>query len=373
MANEGDQLKDQILLYRNLLWAYQLEQYEDAVLKQTILPALDKARREIINELDRDWPYQREDERNNAILSELQNLTFGVQAQLSGDIAEAAAVASELSLAEHGKILSFNGAVADSAVGFNFVQLSAEQLLSLAVTTPVGGRLLEDWVGIAFEKHLIEDIKRDILAGMLKGESTKKLVDRIQDGFGGTRRDIISLVRTHVADANNRAAQAVYEANSDIVKEVEWSSTLEISTKSGFGVCPRCLSLDGRTWKLGEPHPPIPLHNRCRCFLLAKTISYKGLGLNIPELREAARPYTIRKPENIDAGRHKSILEVGQYRGIGAEFVKSKGDKYLLNVMGPGRKALYDAGKIDFEDLVDERGNLRLLKKNKDGEVVGLE
>lgn len=369
MATEGDQLKDLIILSRQVIWQYQIEDYTNATLRQ-IIPALDQARNEIMQEL-----YKKEgivtNERGEALLDELRSLTLGIQMQLGNDVEAAATIVAEKSLSEYGKILSFDGAIAET-VGFNFVQLSASQLKAF-VAEPFQGAQMQTWISNIFRAKLTDEIRQELLAGYFKGESYKKLVDRIDVGFNSVRSEVITQARTFIADVNNRASEAVYKANSDIIKWEEWNATLEVSLKSGTSTCIRCASKDGIRFPIGSDHIRPPLHFRCRCFMTPVTKTYKELGLNIPELREKARPFTEREGKPIDTGLTRRILDVGQHKGDFESFLKTRGEGYQKELLGPSRFKLWESGKIKFRDFTDKDGNTRLLKKNKAGDVIGLE
>jgi SPP1 gp7 family putative phage head morphogenesis protein len=363
----GNDLKDLILLARQVIWQYQLEAYQVETLK-TILKTLDKARNEIVLELDRmavlapGADYYAIQKHQIELLGELSDMTLGIQYQLTNDIYQASAVAGELSFKEYGDILSFDGKLAET-VGFNFVQVSASQLQSMILGTPVGGHLLNDWVSRTFQHNLFDDIKDEITNGYLQGEGYKGLVKRIEQGFDITKRDAITLTRTYVAEVNNKAAESVYKANADIVESEEWCATLEVSMKSGSSTCLRCAALDGRSWPINEPHIRPPLHPRCRCFLQCRTKTYKELGLNIPELEEMARLYTERDGKlNIDVGGTRHIIDVGQFQGKFKDFLETRDRKYKESLIGPNRLELLEKGKIKFDDLVDENGDIVLLK-----------
>jgi len=126
-----------------------------------------------------------------------------------------------------------------------------------------------------------------------------------------------------------------------------------------------CASLDGRVWDLNEPHPTAPIHPRCRCFLLPKTDTYKNLGLDIDELKSNIRPYTER-------GDKRKIIEAGQFVGDFEGFLKSRDKKYQMDFLGPNRYKLWKSGKIKIKDLSDKNGVVKLLKKDKDGNYIGL-
>lgn len=355
----GDSIKDLIILARHVQWQYKLENYTVESLK-SITKVLNQARNELYDEITR-RDMRLSPGREGQVLQELNDLTLGIQQILTQDIAEAAQIAGQASLREYGSILSFDGRLAET-VGFSFVSLSSEQIQSMILDTPVGGRKLEDWVSRAFDREMIEKIKEEVSAGVFKGEGTSKLADRIRTGFNMLDHEAITLTRTYVASMNNRAAESVYKANSDIVKWEEWNATLEVSTKSGRGTCFQCAALDGQRWRLDEPHPRPLAHPRCRCFMVPVTASYRELGLDIDELKRAARPFTVRNGIPVDVGRSKTILKAGQFTGSAEEFIRKQGPLYMKNVVGPNRKALIDAGKIKFQDLVDKDGNIILLK-----------
>lgn len=366
-----------IQLSRNVVWRYQLDQYEDEALK-LLLKNVTRAQGEILRELDlrarglfgkglTQWS----EERSLALLDELADLIIGLRAQLAGNIAEITSHAGERSYLTHNNIASWDGKVR----GWNDVALSAAQVKSLALTTPVGGRLLEDWVGRAIDSTLVSGIKDEIVTGMLKGEGYPALISRIRDGFGMAEREVITLTRTYVQSANVGAQQAVYEANKGVVKGVKWVATLELGGFGGKkgGTCLMCASLDGREWKWGEPRPECPLHPRCRCLLTPITLTWRELGLDVDEMEQAYRPWTRRTPENIDAGGTRTILEHGLHGGDYSTWFNGLSKPDRLDIVGPGRFKLMEAGKIDFEDLVDPAtGRLRLLRKNRSGTVVGL-
>jgi len=358
----GERLKDLIILSRQIAHHYQLEDYTDEALKP-VLKALEVGRKELIEQIGwRDFrlPAGHEDE----LLESLSDMTFGIQNKLTGDIVESASVAGQASYKEYGDILSFKGKLTDT-VGFNFVSVAPAQLKAMVLETPMGGRLLTDWVGRTFEGAIAAEMDTSILTGYLKGEGIEKIVNRLTGAFDIIKRDAESLTRTYIADANNSAAKSVYDANSDIVDAEEWCATLEFNSVPGRGTCMSCGLLDGRVFKLDEPHVRPPKHPNCRCFMLCKTKSYRDLGLNIDELKDAARPYTTRDG--------KKILKAGQFDGNFEDFFNSKGVTFQKGLVGPNRLRLMKEGKVEFSDLVDDAGDIRLLRKGKDGGYVGIE
>jgi len=350
----GNKLKDQIILVRQVQWQYQLDRYTTESLIH-IQKSLDKGRNELVQALAHPGfkaPHEQ------ALLEELNDLTLGIQQKLTNDINQASAIAGEASVKKYGDIISFDGRVS----GFNMIALSPEQLSGM-VNAPVGGRLLGDWVGRSFSTALQTQMESEILTGYLKGEGIQKLTRRFRDAFGIVKKDAETLTRTWIAEVNNDAAHKVYKANQDIITGEEWCATLEVNTKSGRGTCLQCAGLDGRVYPVNDDHIRPPLHNNCRCFLIPRTKSYRDLGLDIDELKEVARPYTIKHGGKIGGG--------GNYDGTFEDWIFTQPKKYQLEVLGPNRLRLINEGKIKFQDLVDENGNVVLLKRGKDG-YVGL-
>jgi hypothetical protein len=243
-------------------WQDQLDGFTEASLKP-LLKAVGQAQNEIMAELEARAkgalfvPSTWDEERSMALLDELGSMTQGIENYLTGHIADMAGHAGSASLAMHGDILSWDG-----RVPFQALALTAAQVRSLAIETPVGGRLLQDWVGRTFDRNMVSGIKNEIMAGMLKGEGYPDLVDRIMQGWDMTRTEAVTLARTYVQSANVGAMQSVYAANRDIVKGERWCATLEVGGKRGRGTCLQCAALDGNEYIYPEKPPACPLHHR---------------------------------------------------------------------------------------------------------------
>lgn len=365
------EFQELVLLYRNIVWRYQLDSYEDEALK-IILAAVTLAERNILARLREqgasltDWNEQR----SLALLDELSDLTLGLRATLVRSITTVATRVGVASYLTHNAITSFDGRV----VPFNSVALSATQMRSLVEDTPVGGHLLSEWVDRTFDQAVVSGIREEILAGRMLGEGYEELVSRITDGFNIVRRDAITLTRTYVQSANVGAMEAVYEANREVVKGVRWSAVMEIGTRPGRGTCLRCAALDGQEFKWGEPRPPCPMHARCRCVLVPWMRTWRELGLDVEEMEEVYQPWTRRTDVNIDAGRRgHTIIESGFHQGNFASWFNRLSQDDQLNIVGPGRLSLIRSGRVTFSDLVDRTtGRLRLLERDSRRRIVGL-
>jgi hypothetical protein len=365
-----DQIKDLVVLARFEEAQYALDKYTDKELLR-IQQIVNKAKKQVTDYVKErggkltEW----NDQRSREVLREMDRLTLGVQGQLADKIHAMAEQTFKEGISNYENILSFDGRVK----GFNTIALSPTQLKSLVRDTPVGGRLLQQelkngkksWLNRTFNKELQQDIRGEIAAGMMRGKGYPELVKRLHQGFDNiSKREAVTLARTYVQSANVRAMQEVYGDNFDIVKGVKWSAVMENGySQTGRGTCIRCAALDGTIYKPGT-NPPCPLHPRCRCLLLPVTKTYKELGLDIEEIKEAYRPYTLRQNKNIDAGGRRKILEVGRHQGNYASWFEGRDDKFKINVIGPKRFELMQQTDMKFQDLVDSKtGRLFTLKE----------
>jgi len=353
---------DLYFLARNVQFRYALDQYEDDQLA-IMLKAYDGARRTILKKLGNFEIGQEgvtlSEARALALLEKAYKMTADIREQLTGHIGELAQTAGFLALHEHQDILSLG-----QRLPIKNVTLTPEQMRSIVVDTPVGGRNLAGWVDETFDYELQTRIKTEVAQGMILGEGYPAITRRLENGLNMARTDAVTLARTYVQNINTSAQESVYKANSDIVTGMKWCAVLESgSAASGTGTCIRCAALDGEIYGINEDHPPIPLHPRCRCSLLPVTKSWKDLGIPLPEIEDATRPYTHRTPENIDAGGRRTILEVGFHKGDYASWFGDQGKEFQENVLGPGRFKLYDEGKVGFKGFADDTGRLKPIKE----------
>jgi SPP1 gp7 family putative phage head morphogenesis protein len=325
---------DLYFLARNVRWRYQLDQYEDAALKE-LLGYYDGARKTLERRIESFAPDMKKGrftrDRVEALLDEVYAVSGTIRKKIGEDVSTIAAAAGEASFKEHSDSLSLGGMLTP----FNAVAVGAEQIKALLVKTPIGGRNLQGWIDKTFDDATRAGIKAEVAQGMILGEGYPALVKRLSTGFDIARREAITIARTYVQNVNVSAQEAGYKANKNIVKAVEWSSVLEPGyAKTGRGTCLRCAALDGRKWKIDEEHPQIPLHPRCRCVLLPVTKTWKELGVDLDELEDVERAATIVDDKNIDAGGRRTIREVGFHKGTYSTWFEGQSPRFQKNVLG---------------------------------------
>lgn len=332
-----------IHLIQQTRFKYKLDQFTDQQ-----LASINKTLTKVENEILHEWgkvgmrtPFQQS--RGIALLEETRALTRGVKASLTQDIARGMGQVSEESAKFHSKLLSFGG----RAANVNEVRLTAEQMASMWQTTPLKGRLLGDWVTRSFDHHTIDKIQQELTTGMFRGESYAALGKRLSVGFGMTKNEVDTLVRTFVQTANNDARQKVYEANADLISELRWTVAVDKS------VCLLCAALDGKRFPV-DSGPRPPSHHRCRCVTTPELKSLKELGLSSQDVKE------YQAEERIDPCRqNKGYQGRRLFEGDGrvadnmGQWLRQLPMKEQRDYFGPKRLSLLESGAVQFEDLVD--------------------
>lgn len=135
-------------------------------------------------------------------------------------------------------------------------QRKLEKLLSKPWTTD--GRTFRDrcWTN---KTELVNSLHREMVQGMLRGDSPEKTIQAIQKQFNVSRYKARRLVHTETSFFNARSAQESYKELG--VEKVEILETLDSRT------CDICGGLDGAVVKLSDYEPGItvpPFHPNCR-------------------------------------------------------------------------------------------------------------
>lgn len=348
-------------LARAMSWNFRLASFEAEALK-SLLATYDAARAEILAGFETryatttDWRAVRDEQ----VLGEVEAMTAGLRQTLTDQYGTMSATVGTASLAEAASALSLGGLVA-----VNTVALSPAQFRQFFEAMPICGNLLTEWVNASFSATVQEQIRQALGVGVIRGEGTRALVKRLEDGLGMARNEATTLTRTFVAAANNAARDETFKANSDVVKGWKWI------TAGDNMVCLMCLPLHGRTFKLGEG-PSTPRHPRCRCTRISSTISWRELGIDIDDFQAEADQWLVRgkaakdgsitvKP--VGVGGANPILRISNHKDADAWWAGLSPAEKAATQIGPGRAALLDSGKIKMKDLIDEQFNVRTLEQ----------
>lgn len=265
------------------------------------------------------------------------------------------------------------------------VALSTAQLKAVVGENLILGSPLKEWWQEQ-DRRLQLAFTREMRLGYLAGETVSELVARVRGKVdrttglrvGGimdaTQRSAETLARTAVQSLANAARMETYRQNADVVKAVQWLSTLDARTSQV------CWALSGLQWDLqGNPighsigwNGGPPAHPRCRSTLISVLRSWDELaGPNAVrsarggrtsidrafEQRLRARGFDdaqIRRiKRNTQASMDGQVARELNYEA----WLKSKPEAFQKEVLGETKWQLWRDGKItSFKDLVDQTG-----------------
>lgn len=175
-------------------------------------------------------------------------------------------------------------------VQINLQTVNVEQVYVAALSRPFQGRLLKEWMQ-GLEADKANRIRDALRIGYVENQTTDQIIRRIRgskslnykDGIIDiNKRSAESVVRTAMTHYGNFTKQRFYEDNSDVIKGLRWTSTLDVRTSE------ICASRDGKIYPI-DSGPRPPAHFNCRSIMVAVTKSWKELGFNIDELPPSTR------------------------------------------------------------------------------------
>lgn len=215
---------------------------------------------------------------------------------------------------------------------------AVDQLRSLIANRPIDGVLIEGWVSKMTEGTKAA-LDKQIRVGIASGDTTPQIMRRVRDITGLATDAATALTRTAVGHAASIGRDAVFAANSDLLRGVQWHSTLDTRT------CTRCGKLDGQLFQLGKGPRPL-LHILCRCTSVPVLKSWSQLGIKASEIDGKTRA-------SMD-GQIPSATTFGDWLGRRSA---SEQD----NVLGATRGKLFRSGTLQIGDFVNRSNEVITL------------
>lgn len=170
-----------------------------------------------------------------------------------------------------------------------------------------------------------EAMRRALTVGIATGtnpiEVARQMLARVEGEFNGGLSRAVTVARTEMLDAYRDTAQAVDQANDDVVASWIWICAL------GPRACPGCWGMHGTEHPLSEPGPLD--HQQGRCARMPKIKTWAELSL----------PFDEDHDHVPDARAVFAALDPDTQRRI----------------MGPRRLALLNSGQITLTDLAHRR------------------
>ena len=236
---------------------------------------------------------------------------------------------------------------------FTSIGLDASLPSEATLKALVNGSLIEGAPSAKWWAKQSDDLafkfSNQVRQGVAQNETVQQIVRRVAGskklGIPGimdvSRRNASALVHTSIQQVAADAKLATFRANSDVVKGVRFLATFDARTSD------RCIAHSGAEWDLegnaikgGFPFEPPPLHFNCRSTLVPITLTFRELGIDMPE---------VKGTRASDLGQVPSDLS---FDG----FLKRHSTEYQDDLLGPGKAALWREKKITLTDLMGQSG-----------------
>jgi len=360
--------KEQVIIVnRYIVQRLTIDKFEQKALRE-LLRIYSRARTQLIEDIataTRRKYHGSTQARLRLLLKEIDDKIRQFTKRLSPAVAEVVGLAGEYSYKDTAAILSWDGRAKD----FAYVSMSASQIEAMVMKQSLGDHTLPNWLWRALnEGH--KEIKDKIRSGMVRGVGYKQLLKELGTdykallGDSGTKSNLETVAKSYIQTINAKAHKDLYEANKDVIKEVEWSAILENgNAETGHGTCPRCMALDGNRYPDVDSGPDCPLHPRCRCMYVPVTKTWKELGFDIPEMTSKYRNWYDRNlmtrkinrlgVKNISKDQTRlALLLHGKTDKDFADWYKSKSKAWQINAVGENRQHWMQKGYFSFNDMV---------------------
>lgn len=242
-----------------------------------------------------------------------------------------------------------------SPVKLSLALPSLQTLAALVTKKPFQGKVLSAWAKNIAEADL-QRIMNGVRIGMVNGEGSAEIARRVlgsakaagTDGLTEiTRRQMEAVTRTAVNFYSNEAKAALYEANSDIITEEMYVSTLDSRTTA------ICRSLDGERFPVGEgPRPP--QHFNCRSVRVAiidgTVIGDRPAVAASESQLEGLSKKDRRATINALTGQVPATTTYGG-------FLKDQTVEFQNDVLGVKKAALFRKGGLTLDKFVARNGS----------------
>lgn len=234
-------------------------------------------------------------------------------------------------------------------VSFNTV--NPVQVYAAAMARPFQGVLLKEALSNVEADKAIK-IRNAVRMGFIEGQTTQEIVRRIKgtralnyaDGLLDiSRRNATAVVRTAVAHTADYARRSVYDVNDDIIKGIEWVSTLDSRTSA------ICIERSGKVYPVDKV-PAVPAHWNCRSTTIPVLKSWRELGLDMDEL-----------PESTRASMDGQVPESTTY----SEWLRKQPKAIQEEVLGVERAKLFRDYNVEITRFIDDGRYLTIEQLKK--------
>lgn len=243
------------------------------------------------------------------------------------------------------------GSLKSAVVVFDIVTPEAAKLYAAVEARPLEGKLLKD-IFEAMPEATTSRVHDAIRLGFVEGRTTDQIIRDVvgkrslnyADGIMQTsRRGAEGIVRTALNHVANATRNEIYNANEELIKGVQWVSTLDMRTTR------ICQARDGKVFPL-KSGPRPPAHMNCRSTTTPVLRSWKELGINLSEA-----------PAGTRASMDGQVPDSETYQS----WLKRQSADTQDEVLGKKRALLFRKGDLPLDRFVDDSGKTYKLEDLK--------
>lgn len=262
--NLNDQASDEVIAR-----ALDLERYKRSTVNRmlAILRAVDK---DILEEISKEGLTDYQHRRIGQLLRRIRTIVVAAYAHLGDKLT------SDLAAMVEREIVG-SVAILNSTVGVSWANTpSINQVYTAAYARPFQGALLRDHIK-QMPVTVVRLIDRQLRIAYAEGESQSQIHARVNLVLKGQRTNYArSITNTAINHFQSFALRRVYEQNSDALKGIKLSATLDTNTSS------ICRARDGRVYELSKA-PHLPFHYNERSQYVPVLKSWKQQKFDVPE------------------------------------------------------------------------------------------
>ena len=239
-------------------------------------------------------------------------------------------------------------------ITLDMIAVAPQVLGALIESKPLQGKILKEWTD-KLSADSFASLQTAVRMGLVEGQTYDQITKRIigtkalqyTDGIMQLNRvKTQALVSTAVAHTTNVARDSFYQANSDVIKALQWCSTLDGRTTT------LCKSRDGKIYPLDSGTRP-PAHFRCRSAMTPVMKSWQEMGL---------KPRDI--PEGTRASMNGQVAESETYQ----TWLKKQSPEFQNETLGKARAEMFRNG-TPLDRFVDDSGKTLTLDELRKVEV----
>lgn len=282
--------------------------------------------------------------------------------------------------------------------------VEANTLSAVVTARPFQGRLLRDWFS-ELESGDRSRLSQAIRLGLSQGENLDTMVRRITgtrsaqyaDGILAiSRRNAEAIARTAVNYVSNATREAVWDANSDIILALRWTSTLDGRTtaicraRDGDMVAIGENDLPSNAPKLSPPGARPPAHINCRSTMVPVLAGDEIVGERAfvrdtrtrreqeADFRQQARDRAGGRWSDMTADERNAAIRRERREWASAnigrvpdkvtyeEWLRRQPAAFQDEVLGVQKGALFRRGGLTLDQYVDRAGNELTLDQLRD-------